>query len=385
MNRIDVASPDSAYPIFVGAGLVSQTGALISNLAEFSARCAVITNPCVGNLHAARLVDSLRANNFEPRLIEIPDGEKFKTLDMVRAIYDQLIDAQLDRHSIIFALGGGVVGDVTGFVAATFLRGVNFVQMPTTLLAMVDASIGGKVAVDHPRGKNLIGAFKQPLAVIVDPEMLATLPGAEFRSGMAEVVKHAIIGDPELFELLELAQNLDADERGRAQKKIFNSRSSAAIRDHTDFTSIMNIELLSRAIQVKVDIVARDPFERGERAKLNLGHTFGHALEKLSNYEMRHGDAVAIGLVCAARLAARRKLCDDPLAARIENVLRAIGLPTRVLSEMSTDGILAAMMTDKKRSNHRLRFILPRALGDMAVVDDVTREEIAVTIEEART
>jgi len=349
---IEVSMPDSAYPIFVGAGLVSQVGALISNLAEFSARCAIVTNSRVGELHAARLVDSLRSNNFEPLLIEIPDGEKFKTLDTVRAVYDRLIDAQLDRRSIIFALGGGVVGDLAGFAAATFLRGVEFVQIPTTLLAMVDASIGGKVAVDHPRGKNLIGAFKQPRAVIADTSTLATLPDAEFRSGMAEVVKHGIIGDAGLFEQLE-----SCDWR-------------LEIRDW-----------LPRAIQVKVDIVMRDPFERDERGKLNLGHTFGHALEQLSNYQMRHGDAVAIGLMCAARLASQRKMCDDHLGTRIENLLRAIGLSTRVPHEMSTDEILEAMTTDKKRSNNRLRFVLPRALGDVVIVDDVAREEIAVAID----
>jgi shikimate kinase/3-dehydroquinate synthase len=355
IQRMQVTTPDGAYPIFIGAGLVSQVGALLSNRAKFSARCAIITNSRIGELHAARLIDSLRANGFKLRLIEIPDGEKFKTLDTVRAIYDQLIDAQLDRRSIIFALGGGVVGDVTGFVAATFLRGVNFVQVPTTLLAMVDASIGGKVAVDHPRGKNLIGAFKQPLAVIADTDTLATLPNAEFRSGMAEVVKHGIVGDVGLFEILEV---------GNWKLEIRN--------------------WILRAMQVKVDLITRDPFEQGERAKLNLGHTFGHALEKLSNYEMRHGDATAIGLVCAARLAARRKMCDDHLAVRIENLLRAIELPTCVPREMITDEILVAMMTDKKRSHNRLRFVLPRALGDVVIVDDVTREEIAIAIEETR-
>jgi len=356
-KKIRVTLADGAYSIHIGANLLSQVGALAANLdgAPFSKRCAIMTNPQIGKLHASPVLDSLRAQGFAPTVIEIPEGEQFKTLDTVRMVYDQLIDAQLDRRSIIFALGGGVVGDVAGFAAATFLRGVNFVQMPTTLLAMVDASIGGKVAVDHPRGKNLIGAFKQPLAVIADTNTLATLPNAELRSGMAEVVKHAMVGDPGLFEQIE------------------NRDWRLEIRDW-----------LTRAIQVKVNIVVRDPFERGERAKLNLGHTFGHALEKLSNYEMRHGDGVAIGLVCAARMASRRKMCDAQLSTRIENLLLAIGLPTRIPSAMATDEIIAAMGMDKKRVDARLRFLLPCALGNVEIVDDVTRDEIGATIEETR-
>ncbi len=357
VQRIDVDTPNGAYPIFIGRELLSQAGDLVSGLRakDFSARCAIITNARVSEVYSARVVDSLRAHGFEPCLIEVRDGEKFKTLDTVRLIYDQLMDAQLDRHSFIFALGGGVVGDIAGFAAATFLRGVPFVQLPTTLLAMVDASIGGKVAVDHPRGKNLIGAFKNPHAVIADTDTLATLPPAEFRAGLAEVVKHAITGDAELFRALEV---------GNGTWEIGN--------------------WLANAIQVKVNIVSRDPYEQGERAKLNLGHTFGHALEKLSQYEMRHGDAVAIGLICAARLAARRGLCDGMLVARIEQLLVAIGLPTRVPRGMSTDSILVAMAADKKRVDARLRFVLPRALGDTIVVDDLARKDIVAAIEETR-
>jgi 3-dehydroquinate synthase len=355
-RKINVTAPDIVCPIFVGTGLFGRVGKLMNLTTDvFSPYCAIITNPRVRELHAALVVDSLRARGFEPRLIEIPDSERFKTLDSASQIYDQLIDAQLDRHSIIFALGGGVIGDLAGFAAATYLRGVSFVQMPTTLLAMVDASIGGKVAVDHPRGKNLIGAFKHPHAVIADTDALATLPEAELRSGMAEVVKHGIIEDVGLFERLEIGDwRLDV-------------RS-----------------WIARAMQVKINVVARDPLEQGERAKLNLGHTFGHAFELLSNFELQHGEAVAIGLACAARLAARRNLCDTDLATRIENLLAAIGLPTRVPREMSIEAILAAMATDKKRANARLRFILPRALGDVVVSDNVGREEIVVAIEETR-
>jgi shikimate kinase/3-dehydroquinate synthase len=362
-----VRTPGGSYPIFIGQGLLEQVGALAAGLNEsFSARCALITNPRVGGLYSQPVLNSLRTHGFEPREIQIPDGEPYKTLDTVRAVYDQLIEAELDRRSIVLALGGGVVGDLAGFVAATFLRGVPFVQLPTTLLAMVDASIGGKVAVDHPRGKNLIGAFKQPCAVVADTATLSSLPAEEWRSGMAEVVKHGLIGDAGLFERLEACP-----ERSRR------------VRDWMpDMPEI--VTWLARAIQVKVDIVTRDPFEQNERAKLNLGHTFGHALEKASGYTLRHGDAVAIGLVCAAHLSARRKLCTGDLPLRVERVLSGLGLPVRIPSQMQTGAILEAMKTDKKRLDQRQRFILPRAVGDVAVVDDVTRDELDMTIEIAK-
>jgi len=360
-RRISVSMPDSVCPIFVGAGLLGRVGPLINlTTDDFSPRCAIITNARVSKLHASPVIESLRARNFEPTVIEIPDSEEFKTLDTARMIYDRLIDAQLDRQSIIFAMGGGVIGDLAGFVAATFLRGIPLVQMPTTLLAMVDASIGGKVAVDHPRGKNLVGAFKQPHAVIADTSALATLPEEELHSGMAEVVKHGIIGDIELFEMLER-----------------NPRSSPVPTQGRQ-------TWITRAMQVKIDIVARDPLEQGERSKLNLGHTFGHAFELSSNCELQHGEAVSIGLVCAARLAVRRNLCPAQTAAQIENLLGAMDLPTRVPREISTEAILSAMATDKKRLGSQLRFVLPRTLGDVVIVDHVPPEDVIAVIAETR-
>jgi shikimate kinase/3-dehydroquinate synthase len=360
-RRISVSAPESTCPIFVGAGLLERVGQLIHlTTDEFSPRCAMITSSRVAHLYSAPVIESLRARHFEPQVIEIPDSEPFKTLDTVRMIYDRLIDAQLDRKSIIFAMGGGVIGDLAGFVAATFLRGVAFVQMPTTLLAMVDASIGGKVAVDHPRGKNLVGAFKQPYAVITDTNALASLTEEELHSGMAEVVKHGIIGDVELFEILERdPHSSPVPTEGRRS-------------------------WITRAMQVKIDIVARDPLEEGERGKLNLGHTFGYAFELLSNNELQHGEAVSIGLVCAARLAVRRNLCVPEVATRIENLLAALDLPTRITPAMSRDAILSAMARDKKRVGSRLRFVLPRAIGDVAIIDDVSQEDVIAVIDEMR-
>jgi len=365
--QLTVATPDGTYPVFVQAGLLGQVGSLLVPSASekqeyFSTRCAVVANPRVGALYASRVIESLRGAGFEPCLIEIPEGEQHKTLDTARAVYDRLVDTRLDRRSIIFALGGGVVGDLAGFVAATFLRGVPFVQLPTTLLAMVDASIGGKVGVDHPRGKNLIGAFKQPCVVIADPQTLESLPEEEWRAGMAEVVKHGMIGDARLFEQLE------------------NTTCKPDMRDWRAETG----DWLVRAIRVKADIVCRDPLEQGERAKLNLGHTFGHALEKLSNYQMRHGDAVAIGLVCATRLAVRLGICDQDLLPRPQNLLDALGLPICVPGEMPTEAILDAMAVDKKRVNGRLRLVVPRALGDVVILDNSTTEQIRAIIEDTR-
>ena len=356
-SELILKTPDGTHPIFVGENLLEQAGTIARRLdpQNFSSRCAIVTNPTVGKIYAERIADSLRAKGFEPCFVKMPDGEQFKTIDTLKDLYDQLIDARLDRRSIIFALGGGVVGDVAGFAAATLMRGVQLVQMPTTVLAMVDAGVGGKTAIDHPRGKNLIGAFKLPRAVIVDTQTLSTLPDEEFCSGMAEVVKHGILSGEKLFTRLEIG-----DWR-------------LGIKDW-----------LADAIRVKVDVVGRDPFEQGERAKLNLGHTFGHAFEKLSNYSMRHGDAVAIGTLCAARLARNRQWCDDAFGARIEKLLSAIGLPTRVPREMETDAILAAMQTDKKMLDGKLHFIVPRGLGDVMIANDVRREEVEQVIVELR-
>lgn len=337
-----MVAPDGEYAVHIGRSMIER---MPTDLV-MRTRCAIITNSRVGVLHVQRLGASLQAMGTRAYVIEIPEGERFKTLTTVSTIFDRLIDAQFDRESTIIALGGGVVGDVAGFAAATFMRGVNLIHVPTTLLAMVDASIGGKVAVDHPRGKNLIGAFKTPRAVIVDPSVLDTLPEEEWRSGMAEVVKHAIIGGEDLFGLLERA----------------------------DLKSATN--WLEPAIRVKTDIVTRDPLERGERAVLNLGHTFGHAFEQVEHYAMKHGFAVSMGLACAMRLSESRGLLRPETAERVHALLARIGLPTEIPERLGDYAILHAMQTDKKRSNDRLRFILPSALGDVVIAEDVTEQEI---------
>jgi len=349
--RIPVCHPGGRYEIVVADGLLIEAGHLLVEAGLPAGRCAVVTNPDIGAAHGERLLAGLAEAGFDPLLIHIPEGEAHKTLATVAGLYDRFIAAGLDRRSPIIALGGGVVGDVTGFAAATYLRGAPFVQVPTSLLAMVDASVGGKTGVDLPQGKNLVGAFKQPAGVIIDPEVLSTLPAAEFRSGLGEVVKHGIIANPTLFADLEAGV-------------------SESLGD-----------LVAEAVRVKVTVVESDPFEQGRRAVLNLGHTFAHALEVLSDYQLRHGEAVSIGLAAATRLAARLEECDPALVSRVEGLLTRLDLATRT-SGPTPQQVLAAMRTDKKRVGNRLRFVLPRAIGDVDLFDDVPENAVVAVITE---
>lgn len=361
MQTITVTHPSGSYPIYLGEGGLAQTGPYLAELG-YRGRCAVVSNEPVGQHHAEPLLASLAQAGFEPIYLTIPDGEPFKTLATVADLYSQLVEARLDRRSPIVALGGGVLGDTVGFAAATYLRGVPLVQIPTTLLAMVDASVGGKVGVDLPQGKNLVGAFKQPEMVIIDPQVLTTLPPAEFRAGMAEMVKHGIIDSPTLFEALE-----ERSRGAEAQRRRGDINLSSLL--------LTPYSLLPESIGVKVRVVQEDPFEQGRRAVLNLGHTFGHAFERLANFEIRHGEGVAMGLVCAARLAVRLGHCAEETAARIIALLARLGLPTTPPPYPPAE-IWAAMGADKKRQGNRLRFILPRAIGDVDIFDDVAREDV---------
>ena len=354
MNMITVTHPTGSYPIYLSENALNHAGAWLAELGH-AGRCAVVTNETVGPLHGSTLLTSLQSAGFEPALIELPDGEQYKNLDTVASLYSQLIKAKLDRNSPIIALGGGVIGDMAGFVAASYLRGVPFVQIPTSLLAMVDASVGGKTGVDLPEGKNLVGAFKQPEMVLIDPNVLNTLPDVEFRSGMAEVIKHGVLSGESLFEALETN----------------SQKPETQAKPH----QILPTKLLHDAVMVKVEVVQEDPFEKGRRATLNLGHTFAHAFERLANFEMRHGDAVAIGTICAARLAVRLGHCSAKTANRIEAVIRQVGLPTQIPDYAPAD-VWAAMFTDKKRVGNTVRFILPRTIGDVGIFTNVQAEDV---------
>jgi 3-dehydroquinate synthase len=350
--NIPVRHAGGAYTIHLGGGLLTQSGVRL-RAQGLKGPVVLVTNPTVGDLYAGPMAQSLEAEGYAVTLCTVPDGEAYKTLATVRALYDGFLDAGLDRQGTVLALGGGVVGDMAGFAAATYLRGVSVVQVPTTLLAMVDASVGGKVAVDHPRGKNLVGAFKHPALVLADPDTLATLPAAELANGLAEVVKAGLVGDPVLWEQIE--------RYGPGPLSW----------------------LVERALRVKVAIVAEDPYERGRRAVLNLGHTVGHALELLSGYDLPHGSAVSIGLVAAARLSTHRGLCDEGMPDRIEGVLARLGLPTTYLG-FTPDQVWQAMATDKKRRGTRRRFVLLRAVGDVLVTDQVTRQDALAVLEALR-
>lgn len=349
-REIRVKTPSGEYSIHLGRDMLEHIGAYLKPFV-LAQTCAVVTNPIVRAWYGERVVEALERAGFEPVVVEIPDGEQSKNLDTVRGLYNQFIAAKLERRSLVLALGGGVIGDTVGFAAATYLRGVPLAQIPTTLLAMVDSSIGAKVAVDHPAGKNLIGAFKFPLCVIADMTTLDTLPVEEYRAGMAEVIKHGVIGDAALFDALR--------------------------------TRPLDDELLARALQVKVDIVERDPFEENERAHLNLGHTFGQAIEALANFQMRHGYAVAMGMACAARLAANLHWCHAQTRDEIIALLEQYQLPTRIPREFSPAQIIAAMGTDKKIKNKRVRFILPHEIGRVGIAENVAEDEVMRAIDES--
>jgi shikimate kinase/3-dehydroquinate synthase len=351
-TSVRVRYPGGEYQVRLGWGLLAQTGRLLRG-EGLEGRVVLVTDHTVGDLYAEAVRQSLVAAGFEIALCLVADGEAHKTLDTVRVLYDGFIGAGLDRHGAVLALGGGVVGDMAGFAAATYLRGVRLVQLPTTLLAMVDSSVGGKVAVDHPQGKNLIGAFKQPWLVIADPETLDTLPAAELANGLAETVKAGLIGDPALFQ---------------------------QIQDHGPAPLAW---LIKRAVRVKAGIVEGDPYERGRRAVLNLGHTFGHALELLSDYTLAHGAAVSVGLAAAVRLSARLGLCDRAVVSDVEGVLARLGLATTYRDGAPID-VWRAMATDKKRRGGRLHFVLLRAVGDAFVTDQVEQGDVLAVLETLR-
>ena len=345
--RLPVTHPTGQYDVLVGMDMLSN----LAELAQIRGPIALITDSHVGPLHASRC-------GAVACQITIPAGEQHKTLATVQTIYDELLAAGIDRQATVVALGGGVVGDVAGFVAATYMRGLDFVQCPTSLLAMVDASVGGKTGVDLPQGKNLVGAFKQPTAVLADITTLQTLPEVEFAAGMAEVVKHSLLSNPDLFGRLEIG-----DQRLNVQSPVSNLQS-----------------LVSTAIEVKRLVVQEDPFEQGRRATLNLGHTFGHAIEQVSGYRIRHGEGVAMGLVAAANLSAQLGYCDPALQGRIEAVLEMYNLPSRIPAAFEPTAVYRAMFSDKKKAAGRLRFILLRAVGDAFVVDNVAETAVLQTL-----
>lgn len=352
-HELQVTHPQGSYRVIVGFNLLPHFS---QRLSQDVGPLAIISDGHVGPLFAPSLPAPTSYTAFAP-------GEANKTLSTVHALYDKLLADGMDRTATVIALGGGVVGDVAGFVAATYMRGIGLVQCPTSLLAVVDASVGGKTGVDLPQGKNLIGAFKQPLAVLADIDTLRTLPPAEFAGGMAEVVKHALLSGGRLLQRLE--DNIVNHEL------LYDEQNHHLLQ-----------EIIVDAIKVKRDVVQDDPYESGRRALLNLGHTFAHAIERVTEYRISHGQAVAMGLVCAARLSTILGHCTPDLQERVQQLLTRCHLPIHIPTRLDPQALLSAMGSDKKKARGRLRFILMRDIGDAFISGDVPSSAVLQTLRE---
>jgi 3-dehydroquinate synthase len=347
---ISVQLPANSYDIAIAPGGLDQMGHYLKSL-NLGQKVLVVSNAPIFRHYGDRVVSSLTQAGFTVSTCILPAGERYKTLSTLQKIYDAALENRLERSSTFVALGGGIVGDMTGFAAATWLRGVNVIQVPTSLLAMVDAAIGGKTGVNHPRGKNLIGAFHQPRLVLIDPQVMQTLPPREFRAAMAEVIKYGVIWDAQLFEELEAAHRLD--------------RLSFLGED-------LLLEILLRSCQAKAHVVSKDEKESGLRAILNYGHTIGHAVESLTGYRLvNHGEAVAIGMVAAGNIAVDLQLWDKSSCDRQLTLVQKVNLPTRLPEGLDPEEILNTLQTDKKVQSGKVRFVLPERIGAATVTDRV--------------
>jgi shikimate kinase / 3-dehydroquinate synthase len=339
IGRFRVRGMGLPYDVLVQSGGFDTLGELFREYG-LNGPVAIVSDENVAPLYADRIINLLRRSGYQSALITIPAGESSKTLETVMTLWRGFLALGLDRKSTVLALGGGVVGDLSGFAAATYMRGVPWVGLPSTLLAMADSALGGKTGFDLPEGKNLIGSFYSPQLVLANPYLLSTLDDAELRSGLAEVVKHGVIADPALFSLC--------------------SSGFEVVRAEL-------VEVVQRAMAVKVQIIEADPYERGIRAALNFGHTVGHAIEMVSNYTIRHGEAVAIGMVVEARLSENLWICSKGLADRIATTLLGLGLPIDVPAGLPRKELIAAMRNDKKREIGVVHFALPEDIGMMQI------------------
>ena len=361
-HRINVALERNPYDIVIGDGVLGTVGDELHRLgAKPGKKILVVSNADVAGPYGEACLNSLKGKGYNVELLVIEAGEEQKHLRTISQIHDAAFAFKLERSSMLLALGGGVVGDMTGFAAATWLRGVGVVQVPTTLLAMVDASIGGKTGVNHPGGKNLIGAFHQPHLVLIDPTTLDTLPIREFRAGMAEVIKYGILGDADLFLELESCKDPSSPEGlGRTTLESILQRSAAA----------------------KASIVAADEREGGLRAVLNYGHTFGHVVEALCGYgTWLHGEAVALGMVAVGELAVQRGNWSRADAERQKQLIAKAGLPT-TWPELNLEAVLQTLQGDKKVRDGQLRFVMPTGVGSVEIQNDISRDEIMHCLEQ---
>lgn len=340
MQTVTVNLGERSYPIELGEGILSRVGEIMK-ARGINGRVGIVSNPPVAELYGDRVRESLEAAGYDTASVLIPEGEAHKNTASLGLIYDALVEHRFDRSATLIALGGGVIGDVTGFAAATFLRGIGYVQIPTTLLAQVDASVGGKTAVNHEHGKNLIGAFHQPRLVVIDLDTLRTLPRRGYAAGMAEVIKYGIIEDAAFFVFLE--QEMDA-----------LLRIDANAVEHAVATSC----------RIKAGVVEQDERETDRRAILNFGHTIGHALEAFTGYErFLHGEAVAVGMIQAAALSAGQGLCSAAELRRIEALVRRADLPWRIPDDIALEDLIAGMALDKKSHAGKIKFVLCEGIG----------------------
>ena len=354
--EVPVNIPGQTCRVLVGPGLLTRTGQLARDRG-LHGTCAVITDEIVGPLHAAAVLKSLEAAGSKAVLLTVPAGERSKCLATAEDVCDRMIEAGLDRGSFVVALGGGVIGDLAGFVAAIYQRGIPLVQIPSTIVAQVDSSIGGETGVNARAGKNLIGAFHQPLLVLADTNTLATLPDREYREGFAEVIKHGAIRDAALLEALD----------------------PATPREHL-------APLIARNIAIKAAIVAADEHEQtGQRALLNFGHTIAHAIEKVAGYgRFLHGEAVSLGLSAALEISQSKAGLSAAEAARVRAKLAAFGLPLTLAADLSADDLLAAARRDKKFAQGRIRYVLVPRLGEAFVAEDVNEDDLRAAIDSLR-
>jgi 3-dehydroquinate synthase len=353
---INVNLPQQSYEIAIAPASLDQLGQSMANL-QLGKKVLVVSNPTIFKHYGERAIASLKSAGFDDVISYcLPAGERYKTLNSIQKIYDVALENRLERSATMVALGGGVIGDMTGFAAATWLRGINVVQVPTTLLAMVDSAIGGKTGVNHPNGKNLIGAFHQPRLVLIDPEVLKTLPMREFRAGMAEVIKYGVIWDAELFAQMEASKNLN--QHRYIKPELLN-------------------EILIRSCQAKADVVGKDEKEGGLRAILNYGHTIGHAIESLTGYRLvNHGEAVAIGMVAAGQIAVNLGMWQQQETDRQNAIIQKAGLPTQIPAGVDIEAIIDALQLDKKVKAGKVRFVLPTQIGVVTVTDQVPSDTI---------
>ena len=352
MQRLNIDLGERSYEILIGPGIRRRAGEFLKAVFKPS-RIVIITHPSINELYGAEVAENFAAQGWTTDIIEIPEGESSKSLTQAEKLYDHLLELNCDRKSVLVALGGGVIGDLVGLIAATYQRGIPFVQMPTTLLSQVDSSVGGKTAVNHPKGKNMIGAFYQPLLVVADLETLATLPVREYRAGLAEIVKYGVISDAKFFEFLETRH-----------KDILNL-------DHDCLSHI-----IETSCAIKAEVVEKDERESHYRMILNFGHTLGHVVESLTGYTRYiHGEAVAIGMVRAAELSVTTKRCSAEIPTRLKNLLLKLGLPVE-MPDLDTSAVIESLYHDKKTMNHKIKFILVKEIGSIEIVDQVSEGEI---------